>query len=500
MAHSAVQIAAPAPRSPQESWSPFRLRGRPFFEDKNRAFWTLQTIGWTGYFVLRTLSGIANAMGWVYVLHTLLLTATGYSLTLLMAAAYRDPVLGLLTPSLLLPDAVVTTDRNRVAQDQPTYLRSKSDQLQATFKVDLDFADLTSYTQFRSERTDQSMNLDNTAAAIFQLGIPVDSTTFSQELLLASKPGGALQWVGGLFYFNNRDIWKTLIDTPAGRIRFGGSGTITEGYAAFLDATYEVSPRFFVTVGARYAHDRVDDAYYNPRFSAARTYVPSISGDRVTPRAVLRYKPSDESSVYASFTRGYKAALIDVGGTCQNLVNIPTPQNPTGAGFTCNDIKPEKIDAYEVGFKYDDRRLSLDLSAFYYDYRNLQVSLFLAGTANIVNAAKSQIYGIEGSIRYEVFDGFQLSAGGSWTGVRLAELIALVGGTAGDRVLVESLQAGGYRSSVVDGPHLADPLTLLALRLNGEPLHIDHGYPCRLIAPNRPGVLQTKWVSAVTVQ
>ena len=89
MAHSAVQIAVPAPRSPQESWSPFRLRGRPFFEDKNRAFWMLQTIGWTGYFVLRTLSGIANAMGWVYVLHTLLLTATGYSLTLLMAAAYR---------------------------------------------------------------------------------------------------------------------------------------------------------------------------------------------------------------------------------------------------------------------------------------------------------------------------------------------------------------------------------------------------------------------------
>jgi sensor histidine kinase YesM len=89
VAHSAVQIAVPAPRSPQESWSPFRLRGRPFFEDKNRAFWMLQTIGWTGYFVLRTLSGIANAMGWVYVLHTLLLTATGYSLTLLMAAAYR---------------------------------------------------------------------------------------------------------------------------------------------------------------------------------------------------------------------------------------------------------------------------------------------------------------------------------------------------------------------------------------------------------------------------
>ena len=89
MADSAVQIAAPAARQASSGWNPFRLHGRPFFEDKNRAFWTLQSFGWSGYFVLRTLSGIANSMGWNYVLHTLLLTATGYSITLLMAAAYR---------------------------------------------------------------------------------------------------------------------------------------------------------------------------------------------------------------------------------------------------------------------------------------------------------------------------------------------------------------------------------------------------------------------------
>ncbi|WP_243450980.1 sensor histidine kinase [Sphingosinicella sp. CPCC 101087] len=49
----------------------------------------LQSIGWGGYFVLRTLSGLANAVEWTYVVHTLLLTATGYSITLLMAAVYR---------------------------------------------------------------------------------------------------------------------------------------------------------------------------------------------------------------------------------------------------------------------------------------------------------------------------------------------------------------------------------------------------------------------------
>jgi two-component system, LytTR family, sensor kinase len=61
----------------------------PFFEDKNRAFWFLQSLGWTGYFLLRSLSGFANNMGAMWLIHTALLTATGYSLTLLMGALFR---------------------------------------------------------------------------------------------------------------------------------------------------------------------------------------------------------------------------------------------------------------------------------------------------------------------------------------------------------------------------------------------------------------------------
>jgi two-component system LytT family sensor kinase len=81
--------ATPAPPPATKGWQPFRLRQQPFFDDKNRAFWILQSTGWAGYFILRTLSGIANAMGWSFVLHTALLTATGYSITLLMGAIYR---------------------------------------------------------------------------------------------------------------------------------------------------------------------------------------------------------------------------------------------------------------------------------------------------------------------------------------------------------------------------------------------------------------------------
>lgn len=92
------------------------------------------------------------------------------------------------------------------------------------------------------------------------------------------------------------------------------------------------------------------------------------------------------------------------------------------------------------------------------------------------------------------------SAGATWTGVRLRDLAAFVGADPErSEAYVESLQAGGqWRAATVPPPHLRDPLTLIALRLHGQPLHIDHGFPCRLIAPNRPGVLQTKWVARIT--
>ena len=61
----------------------------PFFADKNRAFWFLQGFGWSGYFILRSLSGFANGLGAMWLVHTALLTATGYSLTLLMGALFR---------------------------------------------------------------------------------------------------------------------------------------------------------------------------------------------------------------------------------------------------------------------------------------------------------------------------------------------------------------------------------------------------------------------------
>ena len=87
-----------------------------------------------------------------------------------------------------------------------------------------------------------------------------------------------------------------------------------------------------------------------------------------------------------------------------------------------------------------------------------------------------------------------------WEGIRLRDVLALAGVTGSRAVRIESLQQHrSYRSSIVDEDQVADPDTLLALRVNGERLELDHGYPLRLIGPNRPGVMQTKWIARVVV-
>lgn len=92
------------------------------------------------------------------------------------------------------------------------------------------------------------------------------------------------------------------------------------------------------------------------------------------------------------------------------------------------------------------------------------------------------------------------SASAEWTGVAVRDLLAAAGAPTDRPVRVSSLErAGLYATSLLPAAHVADPLTLLALRVNGETLGPDHGYPCRIIAPSRPGVLQTKWVTRLEV-
>lgn len=193
--------------------------------------------------------------------------------------------------------------------------------------------------------------------------------------------------------------------------------------------------------------------------------------------------PGRRSFLIGVFSMSGLATLFTVGQSFSPLGNIAllAPRKP-GVG---PQGLPVNKTAQSAGIEVDPatyrlvvegpsgtRSLSLD------DLRNLQL-----------HDAELPIACVEG-----------WSASGLWRGIRVRELIDLVGGPRDSMVKVESIERNGlYATSVLDRYHTADPLSLLALELNGEALHIDHGYPLRLIAPNRPGVMQTKWVNKVTV-
>jgi DMSO/TMAO reductase YedYZ molybdopterin-dependent catalytic subunit len=87
----------------------------------------------------------------------------------------------------------------------------------------------------------------------------------------------------------------------------------------------------------------------------------------------------------------------------------------------------------------------------------------------------------------------------AWTGVRLDDLRRMCGAPAAVQCLVESLQPKGrFRQVTLSAGQVADPQTLLALRVNGADLSLDHGYPARMIIPAAPGVHCTKWVGRLT--
>ncbi len=93
------------------------------------------------------------------------------------------------------------------------------------------------------------------------------------------------------------------------------------------------------------------------------------------------------------------------------------------------------------------------------------------------------------------------SASKRWTGIPVRDLLHMAEAVEDAQVTVHSLQRRrAYKSSELDVAQAYDADTLLALRVDGETLHIDHGFPVRLIGPNRPGVLQTKWVTRLVVR
>ncbi len=85
-----------------------------------------------------------------------------------------------------------------------------------------------------------------------------------------------------------------------------------------------------------------------------------------------------------------------------------------------------------------------------------------------------------------------------WSGVRLADLASLAGVPTPSAAHVKSLEkGGGFGEAWLQSNQVLAPDALLALKVNGADLSLDHGFPARVIVPALPGVHCTKWVRSI---
>lgn len=307
----------------------------------------------------------------------------------------RDGItLGALDPTINL----TFNSPKRVALDNPGYARFKTDAFTLTNVFDFDFATLTSYTQYRKESTKQGLDYDASPAQINFSFWDVKDRTFTQELNLSSNGEGRLKWATGLFYldYKNSYDYNTYVYAFGVNVDVFESRNHTKSWAAFADATYEVIDNLYLTGGVRYTEDKPALDFDLQAFGL--TGAGSVKFHNTSIRGVARYELSPRSNVYASYSQGYRS-----GG-------LP------GSAFSTVPVKPEKIDAFELGYKNAEGPLSLNLAAFYYNYRDIQVTSYGAGGASItVNAAAAHIYGLDGDLTYAITPDFSVSLAGTYT-------------------------------------------------------------------------------------
>lgn len=309
---------------------------------------------------------------------------------------------------------------------------------------------------------------------------------FSQELRLQSTGENSLNWIVGGFYFHDRlktdsafDLLRSLRDPTAPLEGFDPANSIgllryfytqtTNSFALFGQGDYRLADRLTLTMGLRYSQDRIR-MDYNSLFDALGTIVPSKNySDVVVPaldfddtrsfkdlswRLALNYK-IDDALFYASASKGYNS-----GGFAGGASTDARQLSPFGS---------EQLYAYEIGLKSDlfDRRLRFNTSAFYYDYRDLQVFVFdLSGLLPVqrkLNAGNARILGLEAEVtakptpNLELFSAITLMdtqykdfpalGGVSYSGNRLVNAPSFTG-VAGARLTLPMVNGSEIRANI----------------------------------------------------
>lgn len=268
---------------------------------------------------------------------------------------------------------------------------------------------------------------------------------FSEELRLASDFEGVVNFLVGGFLEDRKLFTRTYIVVPTVgncpacfELPYESQHQKQKSYSLFGQLLFDVNDQIQLTAGGRYTHEikKLQDylitteSALNPARIIDGTPVnvltlPNYAGARrltfnnFSPEVTLTYKPTDDVMVFASFKKGFKSGGIDGAYTA-------------GAVLTkgVNSFKPEKVEGFELGLKSSlfDRQLLFNLTAYTYDYDDLQVTTYdtNARSFGTGNAAKSRVRGIEMEtvFRPRSIPGFELHGTAAYNRAKFLEFFA----------------------------------------------------------------------------
>ncbi len=285
-----------------------------------------------------------------------------------------------------------------------------------TANVELsDAITLTSITAWRKLEPDLFIDIDASQAELGDVFVGIDQRQFSQEVQLKWDTA-KFRGVFGLFYLNEniRSHQEAYADNLFGVpfTRLIDDAQNTKSYAAFGQATYDLTDRLSVTGGLRYTKEK---RTYN-RFTTTVSTFAGLNGlafsfpgslpaplnldndatfDAWTPSLTLSFKPSPDSQIYASASRGFKSGGFN--GRANSLADLTLVVN--GAPKLVTNFEPETVWTYETGAKasFLDGRIYIAADVFMSDFKNFQARVGggAVGVFPVLNAGKMSIWGAE---------------------------------------------------------------------------------------------------------
>ncbi len=261
--------------------------------------------------------------------------------------------------------------------------------------------------------------------------------TITQEIRFSSNNDGPLQWLIGGFYSDTDRDYRQRLPTPGyaaatdATLGAGTSAAVANGFAnldspfnsdlpynieqiaIFGEATYAFTDRLDVTVGARYYDfEEVRTITTGGLFANGDTgQVDQTSSDGITPRILLSYDVSDDITLNAQASQGFR-----LGGVNDPLNTPLCNAEDLGLFGGFQDYDDEKLWNYEIGAKANGRGFYANVAAFYNDISDLQVTLDAGSCSSriVFNVPEAHSLGVEAELGFAPADGFDLVLAGSW--------------------------------------------------------------------------------------